>query len=63
MAAMARANASTFQTNDTPGYERCVKPATVEAASHGFVGLVCTAGGGDGVGAGAKAEAEAEGEV
>ena len=43
MAAMVAANATAFQTNDTPGYTKCQLPAAVEATNHGFVGIVCSA--------------------
>jgi hypothetical protein len=33
---------TTYQTNDTPGYESCQKPAAAEAAHHDFVFPPCT---------------------
>ena len=42
--AMADANRTAFQTNDTPGYTKCEAPAVVEARNRGFVGMVCAAG-------------------
>ena len=41
--ALAAANRTAFQTNDTPGYTKCEAPAVVEARNRGFVGMVCTA--------------------
>ena len=42
--ALAAANRTAFQTNDTPGYTKCEARAVVEARNRGFVGMVCAAG-------------------
>ena len=42
--ALAAANRTAFQTNDTPGYTKCEAPEVVEARNRGFVGMVCAAG-------------------
>ena len=42
LAKLSDANATTYQTNDTPGFENCRSPKEVEQENHGFVGMVCT---------------------
>jgi hypothetical protein len=44
MARLAKENATTYQTNDTPGYTKCRPSAVVEAENNGFVGIVCAKG-------------------
>ena len=46
MSALKTATKTTYQTNETPGYTQCRNASAVVAENHGFVGMVCSAGGG-----------------